>query len=57
MSAAPVAAGAQAEVFPAASTDRNCTSVSPSAETVSEPVPGALAADQVVPPSVEVRDS
>ncbi len=43
----------QAETLPTASTDRNCTSVSPSAEIVTE-VPG-VAVDQVLPPLLEVR--
>jgi hypothetical protein len=49
---APFVAGAQSEVFPAVSTARNRTRVSPSAVMVSlDPV---VALDQVVPPSVEV---
>jgi hypothetical protein len=48
---APDAAGFQAERFPAPSTVRSCTSVCPSAATVSEAP--AAAADHVVPPSVE----
>ena len=55
--AAPDVAGAHAETLPAASTARNCTSVSPSFGTLSDPGPGELAGVQVVPPSVEVRDS
>ena len=43
----------QAEALPTASTDRNCTSVGPSAETVT--AAPAVAADQVAPPSAEVR--
>ena len=53
---APVgAAGVHAEVFPATSTLRNCTSVSPSAETTSEGPAAAL--PHVVPPSVDSRYS
>src|SRR5215471_9312841 len=53
VSDAPGLAGTHADVLPALSTDRNCTRVSPSALMVSAlPLVGA---DQVVPPSVEVR--
>src|SRR5947208_16854571 len=51
--AAPATAGVQAEPFPALSVVRNWTSVCPSDETVTL-VPAA-GADQVEPPSVEVR--
>ena len=47
-------AGAQAEVLPALSRERNWTSVCPVALTTR--VAPAVAADQVVPPFVEVRD-
>src|SRR5215831_13612674 len=50
---APALAGVQADTLPALSVLRNCTSVWPSALTVSL-VP-AVGADQVRPPSVEVR--
>src|SRR3954470_10391555 len=53
--AAVPAAGVQAPTAPEPSTARNCTSVSPSAETV-RPAP-PVAADHDVPPFVEVRYS
>ena len=53
---APVGAdGVHAEAFPAASMLRNCTSVSPSAETTSDGPAEAL--PQVPPPSVDSRYS
>ena len=55
MLAAVDAAGVHADVFPATSMLRNCTSVSPSAETTSEVPPAAL--PHVVPPSVDSRCS
>jgi hypothetical protein len=51
--AAPLAAGAHPdETFPALSVARICTSVVPSAEIVAG---AGIAADHVVPPSVDVR--
>ena len=47
--------GVQADALPAPSRVRNSTSVSPSAETVS--LPPETAADQLVPPLVDVRYS
>ena len=47
-----VAVGDQAEVLPAPSTAADCTSVSPSAETVS--VAPEAAGDQLAPASLEV---
>jgi hypothetical protein len=52
---ASATAGAQPDVLPTASADRNCTIVSPSAMTATlGPDAGA---DQLVPPSVDVRYS
>ena len=53
VSVASGVAGVHADTLPAASTERNCTSVVPSAEIATE-LPVA-AADQVVPPFVDVR--
>ena len=53
VAAAVPAAGVQADGLAAASTLRNCTSVSPSAVTLT--VAPGWAADQVAPPSVDVR--
>ena len=53
VSFAPAEAGAQFETLPAASTERNWTSVSPLAVTLStDPVRGV---PQVMPPSVDSR--
>ena len=51
----PGLAGAQDEPLPRESTARNCTSVWPSEETVSDPPD--VAADHVAPPSADVRYS
>ncbi len=51
----PGLAGDQADALPSASSERNCTSVWPSADAVTED-PGA-GADQVAPASVDSRYS
>src|SRR5439155_19953906 len=52
---APTTAGAHVEGLPERSSARNCTTVSPSADTASDAP--AVGLSQVVPPSVDVRYS